>query len=56
MDDLLKKLEGGDRRSIGRVNEVVAEVLNDPSLFGEVFNGMLSRDPLVRMRTAEMRT
>jgi hypothetical protein len=53
MTDLLKELEGGDRRSIGRANEVVAQVLNDPSLFKVVFDGMLSHDPLVRMRCAD---
>ena len=53
MSDLLKKLEGGDRRSIGRVNEVVAQVLDDPSLFEVVFDGMLSHDPLIRMRSAD---
>ena len=53
MENILKKLEGGDRRSIGRVNEVVAEVLNDPSLFKVVFNGMLDDDPLIRMRSAD---
>jgi hypothetical protein len=53
MDDLLKKLEGGDRRSIGRVNEVVAGVFADPSLFGVLFEGMLSQDPIVRMRSAD---
>ena len=53
MNDVLKKLEGGDRRSIGRVDEVVAEVLNDPSLFKVVFNGMLSDDPIIRMRYAD---
>jgi len=53
MSGLLKKLEGGDRRSIGRVEEVVAQVLNDPSLFKVVFNGMFSHDPLVRMRSAD---
>jgi HEAT repeat protein len=53
MTDLLKKLEGGDRRSVGRVNEVVAQVLGDPSLFEVVFDGMLSHDPLVRMRSAD---
>jgi hypothetical protein len=41
MNDVLKKLEGGDRRSIGRVSDVVAEVFNDPSLFEVVFNGIL---------------
>jgi hypothetical protein len=53
LHDVLKKLEGGDRRSIGRVDKVVAEVLNDPSLFKVVFNGMLSDDPIVRMRSAD---
>jgi hypothetical protein len=53
MNAVLKKLEGGDRRSIGRVGEVVAEVLNDPSLFEVVFNAMLSDDPIIRMRSAD---
>ena len=53
MNDVLKKLEGGDRRSIGRVSEVVAEVLNDPSLLEAVFNAMLSDDPIIRMRSAD---
>ncbi len=49
----LEKLVGGDRRSIGRVDEVVADVMNNPSLFGIVFDGMLSDDPLLRMRCAD---
>ena len=53
MNDVLKKLEGGDRRSIGRVSEVVADMLNDPSLFEVVFNAMLSDDPIIRMRSAD---
>lgn len=28
-------------------------MLHDPSLFGEVFQGMLSDDPLIRMRAAD---
>ncbi|MBC8248085.1 MAG: hypothetical protein H8E90_00270 [Anaerolineales bacterium] len=51
--DVLKKLAGGDRRSIGRVGEVVADVLNDPTLFEVVFYGMLSDDPIIRMRSAD---
>jgi hypothetical protein len=50
---VLQKLAGGDRRSIGRVSEVVAEVLNDPYLFEVVFNGMLNDDPIIRMRSAD---
>lgn len=53
MHPILRKLEGGDRRSIGRSNETVAEVLDDPGLFGTVFAGMLADDPLVRMRCAD---
>ena len=51
--DILKKLEGGDRRSIGRANEVVADVLDDPALFEVVFCAMLGDDPVVRMRAAD---
>ncbi len=53
MNDVLKKLAGGDRRSIGRVSEVVADVLNDPTLFEAVFHGMFSDDPIIRMRSAD---
>jgi len=53
MQAILKKLEGGDRRSIGRSNEVVAEVLADPGLFGALFSGLTSDNPLLRMRSAD---
>ena len=54
MHDLLRKLQGGDRRSIGRANEVVEDVLNDTALFQVVFRGMLSSDPVLRMRCADV--
>ncbi|MCK6624149.1 MAG: hypothetical protein L6R45_03115 [Anaerolineae bacterium] len=53
MNPLLQKLTGGDRRSIGRSDEVVAEVLAEPALFPLLFEGMLSHDPLIRMRAAD---
>ncbi len=53
MREVLEKLTGGDRRLIGRSDEVVAEVLEDPTLFDTVFGGMLNEDPLVRMRSAD---
>jgi HEAT repeat protein len=53
MHPILNKLEGGDRRSIGRSNEVVLEVLADPKLFKFVFSGMLANNPLLRMRAAD---
>jgi HEAT repeat protein len=50
---ILKKLSGGTRRSIGRSNEVVAEVLSRPELFSHVMNGLASDDEVVRMRAAD---
>lgn len=53
MTSVLWKLKGGDRRSIGRSNEVVADVLDDPHLFKGLFGGLKNGDPLVRMRAAD---
>lgn len=53
MEQLLDKLQGGDRRSIGRVPEVVEEVLCNLSLFGELTAGIQHHDPVVRMRAAD---
>jgi hypothetical protein len=50
---VIEKLKGGDRRSIGRSNEVAREVLENPALFPELFSGMLHEDPVVRMRSAD---
>ncbi|HLC30941.1 MAG TPA: hypothetical protein VJM51_09220 [Dehalococcoidia bacterium] len=54
MSQVLQKLQGGDLRSIGRSNEVVQDVLEDPALFAEVFEGLFSEDPRVRMRCADV--
>ena len=53
MHPILLKLTGGDRRSIGRSEEVVAAVLADASLFPHLFRGLVSADPIVRMRAAD---
>jgi hypothetical protein len=53
MSQILEKLRGGDLRSIGRANEVVDDILKNPDLFAEVFEGMLNNDPRVRMRSAD---
>lgn len=53
MHPTLHKLEKGDRRSIGKSNEVVSEVLSSPRLFQVVFSGLFVDDPLIRMRTAD---
>src|SRR5271167_914248 len=49
----LKKLSGGDRRSIGRSNEVVDHVLAHPAHLSHVFEGLAVDDPVVRMRAAD---
>jgi len=53
MSPLLQKLTGGDRRQTGNSNKVIAQVLKNPNLFTELFSGLTSNDPLVRMRAAD---
>lgn len=53
MKPLLKRLSGGDRRSMGDSLEVAADVLANPKLFPELFKGMLSDDPIIRMRASD---
>lgn len=53
MHALLKKLQGGDRRSIGKVDEVVAATRGDPVLFAVLVKGLSEPDPLIRMRAAD---
>src|SRR5580704_9432725 len=50
---ILSLLTGGDRRSIGRSDEVAALVAAKPRLFSELMEGLWSEDPLVRMRAAD---
>jgi hypothetical protein len=51
---LLNKARGGDRRSIGRSDEVAREVLRNPELLAALFKGMLHDDALIRMRAADV--
>src|ERR1700722_6067869 len=51
--NILALLEGGDRRSIGRADQVAAIVAKDAGLFPELLAGLWSGDPLVRMRAAD---
>ena len=53
MHPILKKLDSGDRRFIGRSNEVVSDVLADPGLFDVVFSGLFADSPLIRMHSAD---
>lgn len=50
---LLKMLEGGTLRSIGRSEEAAAEVLANPPLFKHLIRGMQSADPILRMRSSD---
>jgi hypothetical protein len=54
MHTILTKLSGGDRRSIGRSNDIVEEILKRPSLFRYLLEGMASDDAIVRMRAADV--
>jgi hypothetical protein len=51
--DILALLKSGDRRTIGRANEVAAAVSANPRLFPALISGLWDHDPLVRMRAAD---
>jgi hypothetical protein len=53
MTEILSRLGGGDRRSIGNVDEVVAAVQKKPDLFKDLVSGLFVGDPVVRMRAAD---
>jgi HEAT repeat protein len=50
---ILDELKGGDRRSIGRVPEVVRRVLRRPQLIAVLFAGLGHNDPVVRLRAGD---
>ena len=50
---ILSKLKGGDRRSIGRSNEVGPHVLARPDLLRGLFAGLSVDNPVVRSRAAD---
>ena len=52
-EKLAEMLGGGDRRSIGRANEVKKLVLKEPERFAELIECLWDEDPLVRMRAAD---
>lgn len=54
MERFIDKLRGGDLRSVGKANEVVAEVLRNPSLFEQLLKNMLNQDPTIAMRAADV--
>jgi hypothetical protein len=50
---LERMLSRGDRRGLGRVDEVIGMVLKDCALFGELFQCLFSPNATVRMRAAD---
>ncbi|MEI7604340.1 MAG: hypothetical protein WCJ19_04955 [bacterium] len=53
MASILDQLLKGDLRTIGNSNAVVKKVLKEPSLFKELFPCLFSKDPGMRMRSAD---
>lgn len=51
--NILCLFKGGDRRSIGRSDQVTKIVLRNPGLFPELISGLWHEDSLVRMRAAD---
>jgi len=52
--NMLEKLRGGDLRSIGRANEIVADIKKDSTLIEKVFPGLYDSDPVVKARCADV--
>jgi hypothetical protein len=52
-NDILRKLAGGDRRSLGKSGEAVHDISENPALFADLFAGLFNADPVIRMRAAD---
>lgn len=50
---MLLLLAGGNRRSIGRANEIASRVAKAPRLFPQLIAALWSEDPIVSMRAAD---
>ncbi len=53
MGAIREALSGGDRRSLGRTEEVVSWVLAERSLLAELFSYIFDEDEIVRMRAGD---
>lgn len=51
--NILSLLQHGDRRTIGRSDEVAAIVCRSPALFPKLIAGLWSAEPALRMRAAD---
>jgi hypothetical protein len=50
---LKQMLQGGDRRSLGKANQVAAQILEDSDQLLDLIECLWSDDPVVRMRAAD---
>jgi hypothetical protein len=46
-------LKGGDRRSIGKANQIAKLISSDPQRFAELLECLWDEDPIARMRAAD---
>lgn len=53
MNTILKMLAGGDLRSNGKADDIVLLILEKTELFEDLFQGLYSADPIIRMRAAD---
>jgi hypothetical protein len=53
MNQVIQKLKEGDLRQKGKSEEVVADVLKKPQLFGDLVAGVSDAEPGVRMRASD---
>jgi hypothetical protein len=53
MSDIMRILEEGDLRSVGKVSEVLTMLEDQPDLFPEVIQAMAHSDPGIRMRASD---
>lgn len=51
--DILKKLKGGDLRSIGNAR-IIVDLVKDQKAFDELFKGLFEEDRLIVMRAADV--
>jgi hypothetical protein len=52
-DSVATCLKGGDRRSIGRADEIASLILREHGRLGELWGCLQNTDPLARMRAAD---
>jgi len=53
MKNVTNRLRGGDRRSIGRSDEIARQMSTSSKLFAQVFSELSHSDPVIRMRAAD---